>query len=50
MKVAILVVVMPKERVSSEVVGLDELLGGGYVKGRSTLLAGGPGTGKSILT
>jgi KaiC/GvpD/RAD55 family RecA-like ATPase len=45
-----LVVLMPKERVSSGVSGLDELLGGGYVKGRSTLLAGGPGTGKSILT
>ncbi len=41
---------MPKERVSSGVTGLDELLSGGYVKGRSTLLAGGPGTGKSILT
>jgi circadian clock protein KaiC len=45
-----LVVLMPKERVSSGVSGLDELLGGGYVKGRSTLLTGGPGTGKSILT
>jgi len=41
---------MAKERVSSGVKGLDDLLGGGYVEGRSTLLAGGPGTGKSILT
>lgn len=41
---------MPKTRVSTGVPGLDELLVGGYVKGRSTLLAGGPGTGKSILT
>jgi KaiC/GvpD/RAD55 family RecA-like ATPase len=41
---------MPKTRVSTGVSGLDELLVGGYVKGRSTLLAGGPGTGKSILT
>ncbi|TFF96107.1 hypothetical protein EU546_02030 [Candidatus Thorarchaeota archaeon] len=41
---------MPKEHVSSGVEGLDELLGGGFVKGRSTLIAGGPGTGKSILT
>ena len=41
---------MPKIRVSTGVSGLDELLVGGYVKGRSTLLAGGPGTGKSILT
>jgi len=41
---------MPKEHVSSGVKGLDEILTGGYVKGRSTLIAGGPGTGKSILT
>ncbi len=41
---------MPKEHVSSGVKGLDEILSGGYVKGRSTLIAGGPGTGKSILT
>ncbi|MHA2359933.1 MAG: RAD55 family ATPase, partial [Candidatus Thorarchaeota archaeon] len=41
---------MPKTRVSTGVIGLDTLLEGGYVKGRSTLLAGGPGTGKSILT
>ncbi|MFW9788982.1 MAG: RAD55 family ATPase [Candidatus Thorarchaeota archaeon] len=41
---------MPKTRVSTGVPGLDELLEGGYVQGRSTLLAGGPGTGKSILT
>jgi circadian clock protein KaiC len=41
---------MPKIRVNSGVSGLDELLMGGFVKGRSTLIAGGPGTGKSILT
>ena len=41
---------MVKERVSSGVKGLDDLLAGGYVEGRSTSLAGGPGTGKSILT
>ncbi|NHI88542.1 MAG: hypothetical protein EAX87_03405 [Candidatus Thorarchaeota archaeon] len=41
---------MPKTRVNSGVPGLDELLMGGFVKGRSTLIAGGPGTGKSILT
>lgn len=35
---------------SSGIKGLDELLSGGFVKGRSTLIAGGPGTGKSILT
>ncbi|MHA1735726.1 MAG: RAD55 family ATPase [Candidatus Thorarchaeota archaeon] len=38
------------ERVSSGVTGLDEALGGGYVRGRSVLVAGGPGTGKSILS
>ena len=41
---------MTKTRVSTGVSGLDTLMEGGYVKGRSTLLAGGPGTGKSILT
>jgi KaiC/GvpD/RAD55 family RecA-like ATPase len=40
---------MPKTRVSTGLPGLDEQLVGGYVKGRSTLLAGGSGTGKSIL-
>ena len=41
---------MAKTRVSSGVEGLDDLMAGGYVDGRTTLLAGGPGTGKSILT
>ncbi len=41
---------MPKQRVTSGVAGLDVLLGGGYLKGRTVLVAGGPGTGKSILT
>lgn len=41
---------MVKTRVSSGVKGLDDLLVGGYVERRTTLLAGGPGTGKSILT
>ncbi|MFW9908670.1 MAG: RAD55 family ATPase [Candidatus Thorarchaeota archaeon] len=41
---------MAKNRVSSGVSGLDNLLNGGYMHGRSMLLAGGPGTGKSILT
>jgi circadian clock protein KaiC len=36
--------------VSSGVEGLDKLLGGGYKKERTTLIAGGPGSGKSILT
>jgi len=41
---------MPKTRVSSGVSGLDKILGGGYIQGRTALLAGGPGTGKSILS
>ncbi|MFW9979948.1 MAG: RAD55 family ATPase [Candidatus Thorarchaeota archaeon] len=39
-----------KERISSGIEGLDQLLNGGYIKGRSMLIAGGPGTGKSIIT
>ncbi|MBN2230749.1 MAG: hypothetical protein JW779_14265 [Candidatus Thorarchaeota archaeon] len=38
-----------KERISSGIEGLDKVLNGGYVKGRSMLIAGGPGTGKSII-
>ncbi|MHA1909300.1 MAG: RAD55 family ATPase [Candidatus Thorarchaeota archaeon] len=41
---------MSKSRVSSGVEGFDQLLSGGYMQGRSMLLAGGPGTGKSILS
>ncbi|MBS3795905.1 MAG: hypothetical protein KGY80_13460, partial [Candidatus Thorarchaeota archaeon] len=41
---------MTKERVSSGVAGLDTMLGGGYVTGRTMLVAGGPGTGKTILS
>ncbi len=41
---------MPKVRISSGVEGLDQILGGGYIKGRSMLVTGGPGTGKSILS
>ncbi len=41
---------MMQKRVSSGVAGLDVMLGGGFIKGRTVLLAGGPGTGKSILT
>ncbi len=39
-----------KDRVSTGVSGLDQLLGGGYLRGRSILIIGGPGTGKSILS
>lgn len=37
------------ERLSSGVERLDGLLGGGFFKGSSVLIAGEPGTGKSIL-
>ncbi len=40
---------MAKERISSGIQGLDQILNGGYIKGRSMLIAGGPGTGKSII-
>jgi KaiC/GvpD/RAD55 family RecA-like ATPase len=37
------------ERVPSGIPGLDQLLGGGFVKRRHTLVCGGPGTGKTTL-
>jgi circadian clock protein KaiC len=37
------------ERVSSGVKGLDEILGGGFPKGRMILVVGSPGSGKTIL-
>ena len=37
------------ERVSSGVKGLDEILGGGFPKGRTILVVGSPGSGKTIL-
>lgn len=37
------------EKVSSGVGGLDELLGGGYTRGTSTVVAGMPGTFKTTL-
>jgi circadian clock protein KaiC len=38
-----------KERVSTGIVGLDEMTLGGLPKGSSTLVAGGAGTGKTTL-
>ena len=37
------------ERVKTGIPGLDELLSGGIPKGSNVLVAGGPGTGKTIL-
>lgn len=36
-------------RLSSGIPGLDEILGGGMLEGRSYLVRGGPGTGKTTL-
>ncbi len=37
------------EKASTGIRGLDELTGGGFPKGRTTLVVGGPGTGKTLL-
>ena len=37
------------DRISSGVKGLDEILGGGFPKGRTILVVGSPGSGKTIL-
>jgi circadian clock protein KaiC len=37
------------ERISSGVKGLDDILGGGFPKGRTVLVVGSPGSGKTIL-
>src|SRR5438132_2512785 len=38
------------DRTPTGIPGLDEILGGGFPRGRVILLVGGPGTGKTILT
>jgi len=40
---------MPTERLAFGVAGLDQMLKGGLLEGSATLLAGGPGTGKTLL-
>ncbi len=37
------------EKISSGIKGLDEILKGGFIKGRAYLITGGPGTGKTTL-
>jgi circadian clock protein KaiC len=39
----------PLPKVASGIAGLDEITGGGYPQGRSTLLCGGPGCGKTLF-
>src|SRR5687768_5438436 len=36
-------------RVSTGIPGLDEMLHGGFIAGRTYLVSGGPGTGKTTL-
>jgi KaiC/GvpD/RAD55 family RecA-like ATPase len=43
-------VVELEDRVKSGVPGLDEILGGGFFPGQTYGIAGGPGSGKSILS
>ncbi|MHB8567139.1 MAG: RAD55 family ATPase [Nitrososphaerales archaeon] len=38
------------EHVPSGTAGLDEILGGGYPRGRVLLITGGPGSGKTLMT
>lgn len=38
------------EHVPSGIAGLDDLLGGGYPRGRVILITGGPGSGKTLMS
>ena len=38
------------ERIKSGIPGLDEIIGGGFIKGHQILLAGNAGTGKTIFS
>ena len=38
-----------RERITSGTPGLDDVLRGGFIRGQTTLVSGGPGTGKTIL-
>lgn len=39
----------PISKVQTHISGLDEVLGGGLPRGRTTLVVGGPGSGKTVL-
>ena len=41
---------MKSENVPSGIAGLDDLLGGGYPRGRVILITGGPGSGKTLMS
>jgi circadian clock protein KaiC len=41
--------VQPLAKAASYISGFDEILGGGLPEGRTTLIEGGPGTGKSVF-
>ena len=36
-------------KVPTQIAGLDEVLEGGFPRGRTTLVSGGPGSGKTVL-
>jgi circadian clock protein KaiC len=40
---------VPLPKVSSGISGLDEILEGGFPEARTTLISGGPGSGKSVI-
>lgn len=39
----------PLPKVPSQITGLDEILEGGFPRGRTTLVGGGPGSGKTVM-
>ncbi len=45
-----MVVIIIMERIPTGVVGLDRMLGGGLIRGRTYLVKGNPGAGKTILS
>ena len=40
---------MPLKKCPTGILGLDEITGGGLPKGRTTIVCGGPGCGKTML-